>query len=233
VSDLRSALNCPIYVGNDCEAAGVGEGVYGLGQGREFVFLIWGTGIGGVHIKSNAQREKSKEEVSKFHKPSGTALSVEVSKQEEKILKLNPAVGGMGNSETSKLSIEPFEPGHIIIDRDGPEDGCGQYGCWQRLASGGGIKQDTGKRASELTEAEWQDVLAVMAQGMVNLMAVRPVDLVVFGGGVAIKHPDKVAELQAMMKDYLQIYPVPEIKVTEFGDAVGLYGAVSLISAGR
>ena len=49
--DFENAFCCPVFLENDANLAGLGEGFYGNGKNKDFVFIIWGTGLGGVHIK--------------------------------------------------------------------------------------------------------------------------------------------------------------------------------------
>ncbi len=48
---LSDWLNCPVVLGNDAEAAGLAEALYGKGQDTDFWFVIWGTGVGGCLVR--------------------------------------------------------------------------------------------------------------------------------------------------------------------------------------
>ncbi|MCA9390015.1 ROK family protein [candidate division WWE3 bacterium] len=51
VPELKKVLEVPIYLHNDAALAGLGEAVYGAGQGYEIVaYMTISTGIGGVRI---------------------------------------------------------------------------------------------------------------------------------------------------------------------------------------
>lgn len=47
--DLSRTFRCPVKMENDAAAAALGEAVYGRGEDG-FLFLVWGTGIGGTQI---------------------------------------------------------------------------------------------------------------------------------------------------------------------------------------
>lgn len=50
--DLEENLRCPVVIENDATAAAIGEAVYGHGKGKNFIFIIWGTGIGGTEVRN-------------------------------------------------------------------------------------------------------------------------------------------------------------------------------------
>lgn len=52
VEDLTNAFNCPVYLENDAACAALGEAYYGSGIGKSFLYIIWGTGVGGTEVKN-------------------------------------------------------------------------------------------------------------------------------------------------------------------------------------
>lgn len=57
---LENAFHCPVFLENDAVLAGLGEAVYGELKGENFVYVIWGTGIGGTMVTSNEGKSESK-----------------------------------------------------------------------------------------------------------------------------------------------------------------------------
>jgi glucokinase len=53
------------------------------------------------------------------------------------------------------------EPGHMVVDPDGPPCPCGRRGCWERMASGGGL----GRLAREAAAAGRLDGVVALAGG--------------------------------------------------------------------
>ncbi len=53
---LEKELGCPVYMDNDGTVSALGEARYAREGAKEFIFVIWGTGIGGAR----ATREKGK-----------------------------------------------------------------------------------------------------------------------------------------------------------------------------
>lgn len=54
--DLLKKFRCPVALGNDASAAALAEALYGKGQNRDFIFITWGTGIGGSAIRTSGGR---------------------------------------------------------------------------------------------------------------------------------------------------------------------------------
>ncbi|MEX0767493.1 MAG: ROK family protein [Microthrixaceae bacterium] len=108
------------------------------------------------------------------------------------------------------------EPGHMVINPNGPECPCGQRGCWERYASGSGLgwlgrvaaaegRADTvlaragsveGINGEIVTELLLQDdpgaviifgeYCGYVALGLANLMLLFDPEVIVIGGGLAI-----------------------------------------------
>ena len=106
------------------------------------------------------------------------------------------------------------EPGHMVVDRNGPECPCGRRGCWERFASGSGLGRlgreaaaagrlsAVAERAGGAEAVRGEHVVAAardgdlragavldefawwMAAGIANLIDVLDPSIVVLGGGV-------------------------------------------------
>ena len=48
---LFNEFNCPIYLENDGVTSGLGEALYGNDHKEDFIFVIWGTGVGGSKVE--------------------------------------------------------------------------------------------------------------------------------------------------------------------------------------
>jgi glucokinase len=107
------------------------------------------------------------------------------------------------------------EPGHMVIDPDGPLCPCGQHGCWERYASGNGlgwlarraaergaadsliesagsIDAIRGEHVTDLLDdddpaaaAVFEEFTGYVALGVANLIVLLDPELVVIGGGLA------------------------------------------------
>lgn len=50
VSNLSSLFNCPVFLMNDATIASLGEAIYGDIPKQSFIYITWGTGIGGCIV---------------------------------------------------------------------------------------------------------------------------------------------------------------------------------------
>lgn len=50
-NDLENKFNCKVILENDATTAALGEALFGKGLSKDFLFIIWGTGIGGTFIR--------------------------------------------------------------------------------------------------------------------------------------------------------------------------------------
>ncbi len=51
--DFEKIFKTKIFLENDAVLAALGEAYYGNGVGKNFIYLIWGTGVGGTEIKNS------------------------------------------------------------------------------------------------------------------------------------------------------------------------------------
>ena len=52
VETLQKDFNCPIFVENDGVVAALGETTYGVNHPQQFLYITWGTGVGGATVYS-------------------------------------------------------------------------------------------------------------------------------------------------------------------------------------
>ncbi len=113
-AELEKALNVPVTIENDANAAAIGEKVFGDAKEMDdFIVLTLGTGIGSGIFTGG------------------------------KLLLGHTGAGG--------------EAGHLVIDPNGPQCGCGNRGCLEAFAGGIGIARmaeevyGEGKNAEEVS----------------------------------------------------------------------------------
>ena len=218
---LSEHTGLPVRLGNDANAAALGEWRFGSGRGcQNFIYVTISTGIGGGVIT------------------------------EGQLLLGRKGIGG--------------EVGHMTIQVDGPLCGCGNYGCWEIMASGtalgrfatAALAAETGAgRSSLIAElagdgpvegrhvaqaAERGDDLAqtiirregeMIGVGMVNLMHLYSPERIALGGGVSKSmallepHMRRVIAERAM-----QPYRDTIVDLAQLGDNVGVIGAAALMA---
>ena len=122
-----------------------------------------------------------------------------------------------------------FESGHHTKDWNGPKCPCGQIGCFELTCGGADIMRHFGKPAEELSEEEWNKVITHFTHGLLNVIMIRPTNLIILSGRIAVKQAKRIKKIRAILQERLTVYPVPDIKVSKFGEEVGLYGALGLL----
>lgn len=123
------------------------------------------------------------------------------------------------------------EPGHMVVDPEGPLCPCGQHGCWERYASGSGLawlarlaveRGDApalaaavgdpadlrGEHVTELLHTGDPGVTAVfdtyagwVALGVANLINLLDPDVVVLGGGVIAMGEELLGRVRAFVAE--------------------------------
>lgn len=182
-TDLIEIFDCPVVLDNDGAAAALGEAMFGHGKDKDFVFMIWGTGIGGTAVEH---------------------------------------ING-------KIHVSPFEPGHYPQNWNGELCSCGQRGCLEVTCGGAGIEKKYGKQAKELSEDEWSEVIENFSQGMITVSMIRPTKLIIMSGSVAVKQHTRIPRINSILKERMKVFDPPQIKISQFNERAGLYGALSLL----
>lgn len=130
------------------------------------------------------------------------------------------------------------ELGHMIVDPDGPLDGCGQRGCLEVFAGGRQLARQTGETAAELFKAALAGDLealaivkraaAYMGIGLVNVTNLYDPDVIVMGGGISKSWKLVGAPLTAALRasPFIAAARRPALRRARLGDRVGLVGAV-------
>jgi predicted NBD/HSP70 family sugar kinase len=182
--DLINIFKCPVVLANDTTAAAIGEAIFGHGKEQNFLFVVWGTGIGGASIWN-----------------------------------LN-----------NKIYASSFEPGNQIINWNGKRHTCGQRGCLAIYCNGASIEKRYGKLVKDLSETQWAEIVRFFSHGLINIIAIRPTDLIIISGGIAVSQAQRLKQVHLTLRSRLKIFPVPKMKISRFGKNIGLYGALALLS---
>ncbi|NOY35370.1 MAG: ROK family protein [bacterium] len=59
VETLEKEFGCPVFIANDAVAQSLGEAYYGLKPNTDFLYLAWGTGLGGALVTRKGGEIKS------------------------------------------------------------------------------------------------------------------------------------------------------------------------------
>jgi glucokinase len=144
------------------------------------------------------------------------------------------------------------ELGHLTIDLDGPECGCGARGHLEAISSGTGIARAARERglgeigavqvaaledAGDETAAQIMDYARrAFASAVVSIVDVFNPSRVVVGGGIAIGQGDRLLQPARDAVEQLSFRRQAarvEIVAAQLGDDVGLIGALSLVRLAR
>jgi glucokinase len=146
------------------------------------------------------------------------------------------------------------EFGHLMMDPNGPQCPCGAVGCFERFASGAGLRhlaEQAGRRGelaadaaaspeALLAAANQGDTQALsvveqfcwwLARGIANLTACFDPDLVVLGGGVIAEHHLFLEPTARLLEREIEggtLRPLPKIVATVLGTEAGAVGAALL-----
>lgn len=132
------------------------------------------------------------------------------------------------------------EFGHMIIDPNGPVCGCGNFGCFEALASGTAIKKRAGMDAISVELAARQgdekalqvvrETAHYLAIGFANLVNLFNPELIVVGGGVSKMRELLFTPIREEFRKYALTLPAKNVKIVraKLGDEVGVLGAIAL-----
>jgi len=213
---LTERTGVPVLVGNDANAAALGEWRFGCGRGcQDFLYVTISTGIGGGVIADG------------------------------KLLLGRKGIAG--------------EVGHMTIQTDGPLCGCGNFGCWEAMASGTALARfataalERGQHSligalagsnpiegrhiaaaavqgDQLAQALMQREGELIGVGLVNLLHLFSPERIALGGGVtksmALLEPHM---RQVIAERAMEPYREVPIELAQLGEQVGVLGAAALM----
>lgn len=124
-----------------------------------------------------------------------------------------------------------FEPGHQIVDINGPKCACGVKGHLEAIIGGASLQKQYKKSPENITDPKvWNMVARCLAVGINNIMMFWSPDCIVLGGSL-MKTLD-LETVRSYTKEIVTIYPdIPEIVLPTLGEQGGLLGGLSLIAS--
>jgi len=219
VAPLNAIFNVPVQIMNDCNAAVIGEHMYGAGRGIDNLFYVTlSTGLGGgAIVDGNPLNGKD------GNAPEIGHLTLDPDSE------LTCGCGCRGHWEAycSGANIPKFAR---VLLRDRGVEG----GLLMRIAGG-----DLGRLTSEMIfdaagmgdgDAAFvvQEIGKMNAVGFANIVNAFDPELITVGGSVALNNPDQIIEpIKRSIEKHL-INRRPEIKLTQLGHDVVLYGGLAI-----
>jgi len=142
---------------------------------------------------------------------------------------------GVGAADIKKIDANryfmfSFENGHHIMEWEGKLCNCGQRGCPEAYLGGDMLRAYFGRDMRDVADedAGWDLVVQKAAQTIINTLIFHPVDLFVFSGGVITKRPFLLERVQPIMREKLELFPLPKMVLAEKGDHSALFGCAGL-----
>jgi len=132
--------------------------------------------------------------------------------------------------DKSRYFMFSFENGHHIMEWEGKLCNCGQYGCPEAYLGGDMLHEYFGSDMQEISDEDprWDLIVEKATQTVLNTLIFHPVNLFVFSGGVITKRPFLLERIKPLMKQRLELFPLPEMVLAEKGDHSALYGCAGL-----
>lgn len=216
VKPLREKLGLPVALANDCNAAIVGEKVWGAGRGYEnIVYVTISTGIGGgAYVNGSLLLGKDGNAVEVGH--------IVVDSQERLVC----GCGGRGHWEAYSSGSGIPRYAHFLA-RENPD-------LWKRslLSSLEEITAkdvfDAYRKGDSFARKILEDVLRYNDYGFSAIINYFDPDVLTIGGSVALNNKDILIEpLEKRVRKYLINRP-PRIMPTPLGENVVLLGALAI-----
>ncbi|HEY4478445.1 MAG TPA: ROK family protein, partial [Candidatus Paceibacterota bacterium] len=158
VNDLENIFHSPIFMINDAVAGALGS-VSLYNTVNDFLYINWGTGIGGTLVRTSC----------------------------------------------NKKILTPIEPGHHIMDINGPQCTCGRKGCLEAIIN----NIDIGNKDNH------NEIIQYFSIGLMNIISINKISTIVLGGGVVHHYNNLLQDLenyinkQKWLGPKIRIIPVP------------------------
>jgi glucokinase len=137
------------------------------------------------------------------------------------------------------------ELGHIVVERDGHQCGCGGRGCLETISGASAIvrryRKQAGRDLSEAAEVfrraasgdqaarqVCQDAVAALATVLAGVQGTLDLELVVIGGGLAGAGRRLLEPVRSALSSRLTFQSMPKLALAELGSEAGCLGAALL-----
>lgn len=205
---LAERTGLPIELGNDANAAALGEWYFGAGRGqRNLVYITVSTGIGGGVIADGR--------LVLGHQGAAAEVGHHIVEWQTLSSWENLAAGpAIARAAAEAMMAAPHSLLHTLAT---PETVAAEHVA--RAAAAGD------PTALELMEREAE----LLGAGLVNMLHLFSPGLILLGGGVAMNNPQLLDRAREVIRARaMAAYRDTPIRLAELGDRVGLLGAVAL-----
>ena len=205
---LTDATGLDIELGNDANAAAVGEWIFGAGKGlRDLVYITVSTGIGGGVIADG--------HLVLGHRGSAGEVGHHIIDWHTRMSWEDTAAGpGFARRAAAAMRQHADSALHRLAT---PDSVHGSH-IAQAAAAGDAL-------AVRLMDEEGEAIGA----GLVNMLHLYSPAKIVLGGGVVINNPQLVERAKVVIAERaLTVYRDVPVEMTQLGDRIGLLGAAAL-----
>lgn len=144
---------------------------------------------------------------------------------------ISTGVGGVFIKKIQgKYEVLSTELGHMMIAGEKRTCNCGSIDCIEAYVGGHSLSQQFFTDAKDINDLRiWEKSVEYLALASVNLIRMCSPDALIFGGGM-IENNEYVREkLSFEIKSQLRDKKLPLISISDFGDKIGVYGALALM----
>ncbi len=143
---------------------------------------------------------------------------------------VSTGVGGcrITNGEITS-NARGFEPGHQIIDPEGPQCGCGGKGHLEAFIGGAALERTHGAKPETITDpAVWEQAAYYLALGLNNVLVFWSPHIIVLGGSVM--KSINIDRVRHHLRNIVKIYTdLPPVELSLLGEKAGLIGALTYL----
>ncbi|MFM2031422.1 MAG: hypothetical protein RLZZ297_187 [Chloroflexota bacterium] len=205
---LQNATGLDVELGNDANAAAVGEWIYGAGKGlRDLVYVTVSTGIGGGVIIDD--------HLLLGHRGAAGEVGHHIIDWQTRKSWEDTAAGpGFAARAAAAMRADATTALHQLTTADSVQG----HHIAQAARAGDAV-------ALRLMDDEGE----ALGAGLVNMLHLYSPAKIILGGGVAINNPQLVERAkQVIAQRALTVYRDVPVVMTELGDRIGLLGAAAL-----
>ena len=210
-SEVEVATNLPVYVENDCNASALGEWYYGVSADYESIaHVTFGTGIGGGVVEQGRLVRGEADEAGEFGllpiAPDAGLESSGVTGAWE------ACCSGRGIPEYAEWLLKE-ESAESRLD---PDEDLTAQDVFEAAEAGDDFAQDCLERIHRYNAAGIAAICNAFNPGLITI-----------GGGVALNNQAAViGGIETHLDEYLFV-DRPDMRPTQIGDDIGLYGALA------
>nr|PZN22858.1 MAG: glucokinase [Chloroflexota bacterium] len=205
---LEERTGLPVELGNDANAAALGEWYFGAGRGlRNLVYVTVSTGIGGGVIADGR--------LLLGHRGAAAEVGHHIIDWETLASWENLAAGpALARAAAEAMASNPHTLLHSLATPATVTAG----DVARAAAAGDAVAQQLMDREGDLLGA-----------GLVNMLHLYSPNLILLGGGVAINNPQLIERARRVIETRaMEAYRSVPVRLAELGERAGLLGAVAL-----